>query len=262
MELDKESTLKQEIQRLQQTLQQVRRAQTIFHKAYRIGGLWGDFVEFGVYRGDSMIEAYRCCEAQIREMLSGIWDHSFESADRRRLFEDAWSNMRFIGFDSFKGMPAPQGIDAIYPVFEEGTYACSKAEFEENLKKAGVDLGKVISIEGFFDQTLTARTAEALNLTHVAIAHFDCDIYQSTRSALEFITPCLNDYGAILIFDDWYQFFGNPLLGQQQAFTEWKAAHPEWVVTEFQKEGATRNSFVVAHRNPKPRPTQKQQSRS
>lgn len=254
--------LRKEIQRLRQIVHRLRRTRTIFHKAYRIGGLWGDYVEFGVFRGESMIQAYRCCEDRVKEMLSGKWDHSFEDQKRKKLFEDAWANMRFIGFDSFKGMPAPEGIDALYPVFEEGTYACSKEEFLGNLGKAGVELDKVVAVEGFYDQTLTAETAATLGLTHVAIAHFDCDTYQSTRTALEFITPCLNDYGAVLVFDDWFQFFGNPLLGQQQAFREWREAHPEWAVTEFQKEGATRNSFVVAHRNPKPRPGQRQQSRS
>jgi hypothetical protein len=262
MKNDNESDLGKEVQRLRRELAQFRREQTIFQKAYRVAGLWGDFVEFGVFTGDSMIQAYRCCKAQVAEMVSGEWDHSFEDDGRRNLFTDAWDKMRFIGFDSFVGMPPAEGIDAKYPVFEEGSYACSKADFEKNLEKAGVDLGKVVSVEGFFEQTLTAETAESLLLSHVAIAHFDCDTYQSTRAALDFITPYLNDYGAVLVFDDWFQFFGNPLLGQQQAFREWQQSHPDWAVTEFQKEGATRNSFIVAHRNPKPRPSQKEQSRS
>ena len=34
--------------------------------------------------------------------------------------------MRFYAFDSYEGIPKPTGIDAIIPVFEEGTYACTE----------------------------------------------------------------------------------------------------------------------------------------
>ena len=64
------------------------------------------------------------------------------------------------------------------------------------------------------------------------------------RLALNFITPALHD-GSIIIFDDYYQFHVNPNLGGQRAFYEWHGYHLDWLVTEFQKEGAFRVSFVL-----------------
>ena len=68
------------------------------------------------------------------------------------------------------------------------------------------------------------------------------------RLALNFITPALHD-GSIIIFDDWYQFHRNPNLGGQRAFYEWQGYHPDWLVTEFQKEGPFRVSFVLNRRH-------------
>jgi len=50
---------------------------------------------------------------------------------------------------------------------------------------------------------------------------------------------------SVIIFDDWYQFHGNPNLGGQRVFYEWQVYHPDWLVTEFQKEG-TIPSFLRA----------------
>jgi hypothetical protein len=49
---------------------------------------------------------------------------------------------------------------------------------------------------------------------------------------------------SIIVFDDWFQFHGNPTLGEQRTFYEWQGHHRDWLVTEFQKEGPFRVSFV------------------
>ncbi|MGH9471088.1 MAG: hypothetical protein ACRD1N_12200, partial [Terriglobia bacterium] len=51
-------------------------------------------------------------------------------------------------------------------------------------------------------------------------------------------------------FDDWYCFRGNPDLGEQRAFREWAQSKPEWYFTEYQKEGPSRNSFIVSRKEP------------
>jgi O-methyltransferase len=53
----------------------------------------------------------------------------------------------------------------------------------------------------------------------------------------------------VLIFDDWYSYRGNPGLGEQRACAEWRAQHPEWILTEYQKEGPWRTSFIVNARD-------------
>jgi hypothetical protein len=118
-----------------------------------------------------------------------------------------------------------------------------------NLTARGVDTQKVKAVKGFFQDTLNETTARQLSLQRAAVVHIDSDLYESARLALRFITPYLGD-GSVLIFDDWYQFAGNPDLGEQRAFREWRTGHPEWTVSEFQKEGAWRNSFIVSQRPP------------
>jgi hypothetical protein len=226
--------------------QQIQRSGEIFEKAFRVTGFLGDYVEFGAYRGDSLIQAYFASRRVLDELLSGFWDHSFDNKEAvKRGFEQCWNAMRFISFDSFAGMPAPKGVDSIYRHFPEGSYACTEEEFRGNVRKYGIPDAKVISVPGFFCDTLNDRTAQSLNLTSFAVIHIDSDLYESARDALQFATPFVRD-GTILVFDDWFQFLGNPQLGEQRALREWSDSHPEWAVTSFQKEGAYRNSFILS----------------
>lgn len=78
----------------------------------------------------------------------------------------------------------------------------------------------------------------------LSIIHVDCDLYSSAKTVLEFVKPLLVD-GTIIIFDDWYCFRGNPNLGEQRAFNEWRATMPDWSFTQYQKEGPWRNSFIA-----------------
>lgn len=238
-----------ELTRVRTALDSHIRRDTIFDKAFRAGGLWGDYLEFGTFRGDSFASAYASAFSIYSEMVSGHWDHSFEDADSGRdRFHRAWSDLRFIGFDSFEGIPRPEGIDSEMEVFKQGTYACSEENFLRNIEGHGVDLKKVVTVKGFFQTTLTSKTAAELSLNKAAVVHIDSDLYESARLALDFVTPFLID-GAIVIFDEWYQFMASPYRGERRAFREWCVAHPEWVVSGFQKEGAFRNSFVLSKRS-------------
>jgi hypothetical protein len=235
----------QRIDRLEAEIARLSRSQQITTKAWWVSGIWGDYVEFGAFRGDSLIQAYYAAQQVYQEMVSPFWDHAF--ADRPaavKSYDSGWNAMRFHAFDSFEGLPKPVAVDAITPVFEEGTYACTEHDFRENLRAYGVDLGKVDVVKGFFEQTLTSSVPQDYGILRASVVHVDSDLYESARLALGFITPALHD-GSIIIFDDWFQFHGNPTLGEQRAFSEWRAQHPDWLVTEFQKEGPFRNSFVL-----------------
>ncbi|MDB6023261.1 MAG: hypothetical protein JWQ04_3118 [Pedosphaera sp.] len=237
---------KAEIKDLQAALRKEREGSQIFEKAFRVVGYIGDYVEFGAYRGDSVIQAYFAAWRVLEEIAAGAWDHSYDdSPATQSYFHKAWDEMRFITFDSFEGIPEPAGIDTIHRVFHQGTYACSEEEFRANVREYGIADSKVISVPGFFRETLTDSTAMRLGLKRISILHIDSDLYESARDALRFCTPYFGD-GTIVIFDEWYQFFGNPDLGEQRAFREWAGAHPEWIVTPFQKEGPFRNSFILS----------------
>jgi hypothetical protein len=162
----------------------------------------GDYMEFGLFKGYS------------------FW-HAQQIARRMN-----FGSMRFFGFDSFAGLPPPQGID-VTPAedFYEGQYACSKAEVERNLTARGVDWDRTFLIEGYFDASLTLETRQRFAIERVAVALIDCDLYESTVQVLEFLAPIVDD-GSILIFDDWNAFGADDGRGQRRAFREFLAANP------------------------------------
>jgi len=221
----------------------------IFEKAYWVSGLWGDYLEFGTFRGDSFVSAYAAAHKVYAEMVSEKWDHAHGDVELARdHFHSAWSEIRFIGFDSFEGMPMPEQNDGEQENFNPGTYACSEEDFLRSIASEGVDLAKVRTVKGFFKETLIPQTAQELHLKRVAVVHIDSDLYESAKRALDFVTPFLID-GAIIVFDEWFQFLASPYRGERRAFGEWCSAHPEWLVSGFQKEGAFTNSFVLSKRS-------------
>ncbi len=201
----------------------------------------GDYLEFGVYTGNSFVEAFRSLELAFKHAtLEGIWNTERDRQERQEI----WSRMRFFAFDSFQGLPEPKGHDTASLDFVGGKYACSRADFERNISQRGVPLERVRIVPGWFDETLNEATRTQYRLEHASIVNVDCDLYESAKQVLDFCTPLLVD-GSVLIFDDWYNFRANPNLGEQRAFREWQNAHPEWIVTPYRQERAWRNSFIV-----------------
>jgi hypothetical protein len=202
----------------------------------------GDYLEFGVFRGSTLIQAFHTIRASYRARAAdatGIHD-----ADYRRRVRDLWDRTRFFAFDSFQGLPPLEGADRQTQDFAKGKFACSKEDFFGNLRANGVDMTKVVAVPGWFAETCSEETKRRHEMKAAAIVHVDCDLYESTRIALKFIESVLVD-GTVLIFDDWYSFRGNPALGEQRAFREWAPTLPHLTFTEFQKEGPWRNSFIV-----------------
>jgi O-methyltransferase len=156
-----------------------------------------------------------------------------------------WENMRFFAFDSFQGLPEPDRVDKQGRDFAKGKFKCTQNAFRDNLVKDGVPLSKVVTVPGWFEDTCTEETIMKYGMRKASIIHVDCDLYVSAKTALDFVKPLLTD-GTIIIFDDWYCFRGNPNLGEQRAFNEWKATMTDWRFTEYQKEGPYRNSFIAS----------------
>lgn len=214
----------------------------IMHKAAQFvasNQVPGDYLEFGVYTGGSFASAFHSLRRAFEE-YSAPGNTPQEANERREL----WQQMRFVAFDSFEGLPAPTGIDTQTRNFVQGKFACSQSQFEKNIASAGVPLERTIVVPGWFAYTLTEATIRRHHLRHAAIVHIDSDLYESAKRALDFVTPLLVD-GTVIIFDDWYAYRGNPYLGEQRAWREWCAAHPEWTTTEYHKQGASASSFLV-----------------
>ncbi len=190
---------------------------SIFYKSLMVAWWEGWYLEFGVYRGHTFHNVYYTVRHVLHEFRSGFWnaglgpDKEAERAVMNRNIDQIWEHMRFVAFDSFAGIPGDQSaVDSFYPSFQPGSYACSEAEFLGNMTAAGVDLSKVITVPGFYDQTLTPETAARIGLQKIAIAHIDSDLYSSAKLALDFCTPYFRD-GSIVIFDEWFQYPRQPL---------------------------------------------------
>ena len=81
----------------------------------------------------------------------------------------------------------------------------------------------------------------------IALVHFDCDLYESTRDALALAAPALQD-GAMLMFDDWFHYRGNPRKGQARAFAEFLDQHPQWVSVPYRSYSTFCQAFILSCR--------------
>lgn len=181
----------------------------------------GDYLEFGVFRGARMTQAYETATFLHRYVSSGK-DPYLNKASSKNL-----EAMRFIGFDSFEGLPKPAEIDRVHGQEQwagEGGFKATLDEVRALLPEKGLSDGKIQLVKGWFNETLTAETKRSLELTAAAVVYVDCDYYESAVPALEFITDLLVD-GSIVIFDDWFLYRGRDDRGEQRAFYEWRERH-------------------------------------
>jgi O-methyltransferase len=177
----------------------------------------GDYLEFGVFVGRTFVHAWR--------------------AGRHR------PGMRFHAFDSFAGLPDPEGGDR-GGNFYKGDFFSSRSMFERNLARHRVDRSRVTITEGFFDKTLTTERRQEIGLTKAALVWIDCDLYASTVPALHFVTDLLQD-GSIICFDDWHCFKSDPNRGEQLACQEWLAANPQITLSPYRSFHWGGQSFIV-----------------
>lgn len=180
----------------------------------------GDYCEFGVGSGNSMISAY------------------FISTMYKNL-----TSMRFIGFDSFQGLPETNNKYDRHAGWKTGDINFSIAAVEKNFKKAKIPLDKYILIPGFFEESLNENIVRQHNVKKVAYVHIDCDYYTSTKTALNFIKPYLIE-GAIIGFDDYY-CYSTPLQGEPKAFSEWLEENPDVKIRIFSRYSTFGKTFTV-----------------
>ena len=182
------------------------------------GSLLGDYLEFGCAAGASFIHAYR------------------QAAHRM-----PW--MRFWAFDSFQGLPRPEGIDMAGEA-REGLFACDQPTFMRNLRAADVDLGRVVCVSGWYRNSLTPLVKDTHRLRVASIVYIDCDLYQSAVEALAFVTD-LVETGTVLIFDEWFTAKGDPNRGEQRACAEWVERNPGIGLQDWHLFGPYGKSFIV-----------------
>lgn len=128
----------------------------------KTNGILSDYFEFGLWRGKTF------GWARIMAKRYGV------------------KGIKFRGFDSFEGLPAP--AEKHYCILSEGQFACNRLELEQVLKKKGFQAREYELTEGFYNQTLTPAFSAQLQSSGVkaAIVYIDCDLYESTRDVLRF----------------------------------------------------------------------------
>jgi O-methyltransferase len=184
----------------------------------------GDYLEFGVFQGRSFAHAYR-----YRTRLF----ERYRVANARRSDDPFLTyRMRFVAFDSFEGLPASDQSDIPVHWRGDSAMACDQPTFRRTIEAAGVEMGDVRIVPGFFEQTLTPALLGELGLEAAALVHVDCDLESSTNPILEFITPLIVD-GTVVVFDDWFYYRGRPDRGEHGAFAAWLSRHPEFIATEL-----------------------------
>lgn len=185
--------------------------------------LRGDYFEFGSHSARTFRLAWR-------------------ASHRHPEFADT----RFRLFDSFQGLPAPSGVD-VHPKWRAGGLAFSVADLIRSAELEEIPRERYDVVEGFYEDSLTPELAASLGDVRAGIVYVDCDLYESTKTVLEWIVPFLQS-GTIICFDDWFTFDGRPDRGEQLATSEFLAAHPEFGFGEYFQFGWHGKSFIVSRR--------------
>jgi len=196
--------------------------ETCLKKAVELGTAGvGDYYEFGIFKG------YTFWFAQQAAQRLGL------------------KNMRFLGFDSFAGLPKVEGRDETeHGEFYEGQYSCTNEAVVTNLSASGVDWERTFLIEGLFEQSLNEQTKKEYGMNQISVALIDCDLYSSTVEVLDFIKDMHLDK-AILLFDDWNCFDGDDERGQRKAFKDFLKNNKQFRAEEFIAFGGYGQTFII-----------------
>lgn len=117
--------------------------------------------------------------------------------------------MPVIGFDSFEGLP------------EDWREGFPKGKFAVDVNRRvspGLTGPNRLLVPGWFEDTVPTFPFPALELVHI-----DCDLYSSTVTALEGVTPYV-DINTVLVFDEYHSYPGAED-HEEKAFTEWCAKY-------------------------------------
>lgn len=180
----------------------------------------GDYLEFGVYQGTSLM----CMHQTLNEM----------GLERIRLF----------GFDSFAGLPQTAEEEGVWAA---GQFRSDLAFTRQRLDNAGVDWNRTVLIQGYFSETLNEQTRREHAIERASVIMVDCDLYSSTKEVLDWCYPLLAQE-TVFLFDDWDSSASGE--GEQRAFAELLEAHPELDAEELGSYSPRSRVFLVTRAAP------------
>lgn len=134
-----------------------------------------------------------------------------------RLIHEADSKRPLHLFDTFEGLPEPTKGDVQFGMgrFRKGQFCCSIANVQ-----GYIGTGKDVH----FHKGVFPATGESIVHERFSFVHADVDIYESSRSVLEFFYPRLLPGGVLLTHDY------HTCAGPWRAFNEFFAGRPEPVI--------------------------------
>lgn len=152
---------------------------SIFDRLLEVRRLPGDVIEFGAYQGATSFFLALC----IRDLGLG---------------KKVWM------LDSFAGLPEPD--PQTDGSFKAGTMAASLEAVTRMRSQLGLD--KLVEIRaGWFDESVKRIGKDV----RYCLTHVDADLYQSTRTALDYVLPRLVE-GGVLVLDDCLYFGASGVL--------------------------------------------------
>ena len=173
--------------------------------------LLGDYIEFGVYKGES----FRISIEQYISFKSWLEDQKLVSEKwRNNLAKNSPLNKKIIfhGLDTFSGMPSNEEDNL---VFNKNNFLSDYDKLNNQLKKLTVETilykGLFVDSKEILCKNLEGRKAGIVNI--------DCDLYKSSIESLNIIEEYLQ-IGSIILFDDYNCFNADNKRGQRKALTE------------------------------------------
>ncbi len=151
--------------------------------------VYGDYVEFGCYKGDTSLMLADVLRNGIKECAKKLWI-----------------------YDSFEGLPEKRAEDysEVGKDFEAGVLTVSKREVKERFLRAGLPV-PVIK-KGWFADLKNMDLPQ-----RIAFAFLDGDFYESIKDSLRLVGNRMEVGGIIMIHD-----YNNPALpGVTKAVDEW-----------------------------------------
>ncbi len=175
-----------------------------------INRLKGDYVEFGVYRGEMMYAATRVLQDRIGT---------------------------YIGMDTFEGLPEPRGRDKEFFVFEEKGFMAAPKDSAEQLL---ADWPHILIEGDFREQAVQDRLAEQTD--RLSIVSIDCNWPSSVEAALRSCLPMLQN-GTIVYLDDYFVGLRRPNFNDPILARAAEAGGLRWV--EFATYPPCGRAFIV-----------------
>lgn len=201
-------------------------------------------------RKDLFIGIARFCHIN-RPKTGYYFEFGSHEANTMRLAWDSFQHLfdfTYVAFDSFEGLPAIGEIDR-QDIWSKGKLKTSEEEFLRTCLRHGVPREKLITVKGFYDQSLNEETEKRFSPDKAAVIYVDCDLYESTVPVLRFIKPFLQE-GTILVFDDWNCFNADPQRGERRAFSEFLTSNPQLRFETF-AQTTEMKAFVFVGEHPR-----------